>query len=148
MSRADTTTAGSHAVRHTASAPRTSVARRAAAVAGAVIVAVVVWALAVPVAGVRLVVSSGSGEQHIGLGLVVALSLAAGLAGWALLAVLERWARRPARAWSATALLVLLISLTGPATAAATVVAGVTLAALHLAVGAVLIPALARTAVR
>lgn len=122
---------------------------RAAAVAGAVVAAVVVWTLAVRVAGVHLVVSTGSGgQQQIGLSLVVAVSLAAGLAGWALLAVLERWTRRPARAWSATALLVLLVSLSGPATAATTVVAGATLAALHLAVGAVLIPALARTAVR
>lgn len=122
---------------------------RVAAVAGAVIAAVMVWALAVPAAGVRVVVSAGQGgQQEVGPGLVVAVSLAAGLAGWALLAVLEHWARRPARAWTTTALLVLLVSLTGPATAAATVPAAITLATLHLSVAAVLVPALARTATR
>lgn len=121
------------------------VAVRAAAVAEAVIAAVVVWLVAVPVAGVRLVVAAGQGtQQEVGAGLVIAVSLAAGLAGWALLAVLEHWGRRPAGAWTAAALLVLLASLTGLATVAATVPAAVTLAALHLTVAGVLVPALAR----
>lgn len=147
MSGPDAAIAGPRMVRHTAGVRR--VAIRALAVAGAVIAAVVVWALAVPVAGVRLVVSAGhGGQQEVGPGLVVAVSLGAGLAGWALLAVLERWAPRPARAWTIAALVVLLVSLTGPATAAATVPAALTLAALHLSVAAVLVAALGRTATR
>jgi hypothetical protein len=80
--------------------------------------------------------------------LVAATSLAAALAGWGLLALLERFTARPRTSWTAIAVLVGLLSLAGPlSTIAPTTVAnGLSLALMHLAVAAVLIPGLAATA--
>ena len=122
--------------------------RRAAAVTTAAAAAVAVWAIAGPLAGIRLQAHVGAHApaEQIGLAAVLTVSLLAGLAAWALLAVLEHRARHPRRAWTITAGSVLAVSLAGPLTAgqgAATIVA---LACLHLATGGVLIPLLRRTA--
>ncbi len=63
-----------------------------------------------------------------------------------LLAVLERTAGRPRRAWTITALAVLALSLTGPLGSAADTASLGVLTAMHLLVGAVLIPGLALSA--
>src|SRR5687767_14391663 len=91
-------------------------ATAAAAVAGAVLV----WLLAVPVAGMDLLVRPGQGaEQHVGVASVALVSLLASLLGWGLLAALERlWPRRARTIWTTVALVVLLLSLAGPLTAA------------------------------
>jgi Family of unknown function (DUF6069) len=62
--------------------------------------------------------------------------------------LLERFTARPRTSWTAIAVLVGLLSLAGPlSTIASTTAAnGVSLALLHLAVAAVLIPGLAATA--
>ncbi len=67
-----------------------------------------------------------------------------GLAGWALLTVLERLTKRARTAWTAIALVLLLVSLAGPLSAT-TPAATVGLAALHLVVAAVLIIGLRRS---
>ena len=119
---------------------------RAGAVAGAAAAASLVWAIAVPVAGVDLAVRMGERTQDVGLGAVVGTALAAGFLGWALLAVLESRFRRAVGVWTLVALAVLVLSLAGPLTSAATGAAATVLVALHLAVAGVLIPALRRTA--
>jgi peptidoglycan/LPS O-acetylase OafA/YrhL len=80
--------------------------------------------------------------------LVAGTSLVAALAGWGLLALLERFTARPRTSWTAIAGLVGLLSLVGPlsAIASTTVANGLSLALMHLAVAAVLIPGLAATA--
>lgn len=123
-------------------------ARRLAAISTAAAAAAVVWAVAGPLAGIRLVARVGADApaQQIGLASVITVSLLAGLAAWALLAVLEARSWHPRRAWTMTAVSVLVVSLTGPLTSrggAATIAA---LACLHLAAGGVLILALRRTA--
>jgi hypothetical protein len=73
--------------------------------------------------------------------------LLASTAGWGLLVLLERLVTRAGRVWTVVAVIVLVVSLGAPLSAS-----GITnankgwLVAMHLAVGAALIPLLARTA--
>jgi hypothetical protein len=122
--------------------------RRLAVAIAAAGVAAGVWAVAGPLAGVRLIARVGAHTpaQQVGPGAVIEVSLLAGFAAWALLALLERHATHPRRTWTAVAATVLVISLIGPLAAgrgAATVIA---LCCMHLAVGAVVILAMRRTA--
>jgi Family of unknown function (DUF6069) len=124
---------------------------RALVVIAAVLAALAVWLVTDPLLGVALVAPTRLGSQEllsITPGLVAATSLAAALAGWGLLALLERFTARPRTSWTAIAVLVGLLSLAGPlSTIAPTTVAnGLSLALMHLAVAAVLIPGLAATA--
>jgi hypothetical protein len=95
-----------------------------------------------PLAGIRLTVHSGFGSarhvEQVGVAQVAVVSLLAGLAAWALLAVLERRTARPRRTWTVVAAVVLALSLAGPMSATSTT-AGITLACLHVLVGSVLI---------
>ncbi|QLQ36004.2 DUF6069 family protein [Micromonospora robiginosa] len=107
------------------------------------------WAVAVPLAGVELTArSGGGGEQRVTPVAVAVSTLLAGLAGWALLAVLERFTGRAGTVWTVVAVVVALLSLLGPLTGGVGRAATVTLVALHLLAGAVLVPGLRRTAVR
>ncbi len=122
---------------------------RAFAVTAAVLAALVVWAVAVPLLGVQLAVRMTPGSssvQTIGAGLVLAVSLLASLLGWGLLIALERRTRRAGTVWTVAASVVLLLSLAGPLTAAVTTGGKVSLVVLHLSVAAVLIPLLRRSA--
>jgi hypothetical protein len=117
---------------------------RALAVLGAVLAVLAVWVVAVPLLGADLLVRTGDQTRPVGVGSVVAISLVAGLLAWALLALLER---RPGgrQRWTAVAVVLLVLSLSGPLTAGETAAAKAGLVLLHLAVAAVLIPGLRRT---
>lgn len=122
---------------------------RSIAATAAVLAALVVWAVAVPLLGVQLTVrmTPGSGSvQTIGVGFVLAASVLAALLGWGLLVALERRTQRAGTVWTVAAAVVLLLSLAGPLTAAVTTGGTVSLVLLHLSVAAVLIPLLRRTA--
>jgi hypothetical protein len=124
---------------------------RALVVIAAALAALVVWLVTDPLLGVELAAPTRPGSQQlqpITPALVAATSLVAALAGWGLLALLERFTARPRTSWTAIAVLVGLLSLAGPlSTIASTTAAnGVSLALMHLAVAAVLIPGLAATA--
>lgn len=125
----------------TAPAP---VAHRLATVVVAVAAALAVWWVTGPLAGTDLTVTTGGTRTPVGPVAVVAVALVAGLAGWGLLAVLERAVRRPRTVWTLTAAAVLAGSLAGPLTAAATGAGTVALVGLHLVTGAVLIGLLPR----
>jgi hypothetical protein len=130
-------------------APPTAVRRRAraTAVAAAVLAATAVWLLAVPLLGTELrVTQPGRPPQQVGLPVVVATALAASVAGWGLLAVLERLTRRARTVWTIAAVVVLALSLIAPLSATTTPAARAVLVLLHLAVGAVLVPGLRRSA--
>ncbi|GAA2272631.1 hypothetical protein GCM10009853_028020 [Glycomyces scopariae] len=118
-------------------------ARRLLVVLAAAAAALLVWALAVPLAGVDLTVPQGDTALTVGPGLVAAAALAAGLAAWGLLAILERATARGRRIWTITAATVLALSLLGPLGAAGTA-AVLVLLAMHAVVGGVLIAGLAR----
>ncbi len=80
------------------------------------------------------------------VGQVIGVSLAASLPGWLLLAVLDRRTPRARAAWASAALMILVASLALPLAAATTTAAMIGLIAMHLAVAAAVIPAMARTA--
>jgi hypothetical protein len=116
---------------------------RVLGVGGAIVAAVAVWAIAVSLLGVNLVIRFGSGApQTIGVGYVLGATLIASLVGWGLLAMLERRTPRARSIWTVAALVVLLVSLSLPLTAGTTGASKVVLALMHIAVAAVLIPAL------
>ncbi|GHJ53801.1 hypothetical protein Nm8I071_31080 [Nonomuraea sp. TT08I-71] len=121
---------------------------RALAVLAATAATLAVWTASVPVAGVDLAVRSGGTEQSVTPAAVGVSTLLAGLAGWALLALLERFTARARAVWTGAAGLVLLLSLLGPVGGGVGAAATLTLVALHLAAGAVLVPLLRRTARR
>jgi hypothetical protein len=125
---------------------------RAVAVAASVVAALLIWTIAVPVAGVDLKAPDGPGStelQPVPVYAVIATSLLASLAGWALLAVLEKFAARARTIWAVAAVVVLLISYGGPLLGTGVPTGSrITLALMHTAVGLILIPALARSSPR
>lgn len=119
---------------------------RWASVLTAMAAATAVAALADPVLGVDLAVRlDGAGVQQVGNLAVTVTSLLAGFAGWAALALLERWTGHARRVWTVLACGVLVASLTGPL-AAVSPAATAVLLGLHLLVGAVLLVGLRRSA--
>lgn len=123
---------------------------RASTVAAAVLAALMVWLVAVPVAGLDLLVRPGAAAAYqVGIGSVAIVSMLAALLGWGLLSLLERLV--PAHActvWTVVAGVVLVLSLAGPLTGGTTAAVTVTLSLMHVAVGAALIVGLRRHAVR
>ncbi len=144
---------------------------RALAAAGGALAAALAWVVEVPVLGIHLTFRFGPGRgavfgpghapmfgpgrglmaatghvQTIGAGQVIGVSLAAGLLGWLLLAVLERFTPRARVAWTGAAVAAAAASLALPLIAATTTAATLGLISLHLVVAAAVIPALARTA--
>ena len=114
-------------------------------VAGATLAAVAVWAVEVPVLGIRLQTQFGNtAPQDVGIGAVVLSSLAGSLAGWGLLAILEGRFARARTIWTVIAIAFLLASFSVPFSAGTTTTTKVALAMMHLSVAAVLIPALRR----
>ncbi len=104
--------------------------------------AAVVW-VGATVVGVDVAVRSGSSTRDVGLVSVVVTAVVVAVAGAGLLRVLERRTPGARRVWTGVAMAVWVVSLAGPASAL-TVPAGLTLAALHLVVGAVVIVGLRR----
>lgn len=121
---------------------------RALAVLAATAATLAVWVAAVPVAGMDLVARNGGTEQSVTAVAVAVSTLLAGLAGWALLALLERFTARARAVWTGVAGVALLLSLLGPVSQGAGTAAILTLVALHLVAAAVLVPLLRRTARR
>ena len=124
----------------------TTTVRRALTVLVAALAALTTWFVVMEVAGVDLVVRAGGAVDRITALPVVLASTAAALAGWGVLAVLERVTRHPARTWAAGAGLLTLVSLQpvlAPSDTAADARAG--LAALHLVVAAVVVVGLLRS---
>src|SRR6266540_1798002 len=85
---------------------------RATAVLAAVLAPAAIWLATVPLLGVDLQVAQPSGRApaQITLPLVLVTALAASLAGWGLLALLERLTRQAHAIWTATAVVTLVLS--------------------------------------
>ncbi|QDQ15968.1 DUF6069 family protein [Streptomyces spectabilis] len=116
---------------------------RPAVVALAVLAPVLVWLVADPLLGHRLRIADGERTLDIDAVPVAVLSLLASLCGWGLLAALERFVARRARAiWTVAACAVLagsFLPFIGDGMDGGTRAA---LALMHVAVAAVLIPGL------
>lgn len=120
--------------------------RRGVAVAGAVGAGLAVWVIAVPVLGVDLAARVGDGELVVGAPAIALAGLVAALAGWSLLALLERVTSRARGLWLTVAVTAFVISLAGPLVQATTVATGAVLVTMHVAVGTTIIVALRSTA--
>jgi hypothetical protein len=111
-----------------------------------------VWLIARYAAGMHLHTPGiGSAQRPASLasGFVAVLAAMASLLAWAALALIERTARRPRRAWIITGIAVLAVSLSAPLSGHGLIGTGrVALVCMHLAVGAVLIPVFALTTPR
>jgi len=99
--------------------------------------AVVVWAAA-KVAGIDLEVRSGSGTTEVALGSVIVTPIVVVLAAAALLRLLGRRTESGLRTWTVVAVVAWALSFLGPL-AATSLGAGLVLATMHLAVGAVVV---------
>jgi hypothetical protein len=127
---------------------------RALCAAGGALAAALAWTVEVPLLGIHLNVRFGAGHMHTGAGhiqtisagQVIGVAVAASLFGWLLLALLERRTPRARLLWTTIALAALAASLALPLAFATTTSAIAGLIVLHVTVGAVVIPALARTA--
>ncbi|GGQ12705.1 hypothetical protein GCM10010187_31160 [Actinomadura coerulea] len=112
---------------------------RAINVAAGAAGALILWAVNDPWAGIDLTVHQGDSTQHIGPAAVVGAALAAGLAAWGLLALLERTVRHPTRTFRIITLITLALSLAGPLGSGADTSSRLVLLGMHLTVGAALI---------
>jgi hypothetical protein len=120
------------------------------AVIAAAVGAALIWLVAVLAVGVKLQAPiGGPGSTELGdvlLPTVIATALVVSLAGWALLAVLERVLSRGRTVWTVIAAVVLLLSIGAPLGGAGlTTGSRITLLLLHLTVGGVLLTLLPRT---
>ena len=119
---------------------------RFVALHAAVLAPLAVWAIAVPVAGLRLQIRFGhAAVQQVSPRDIIAASLLGALLGWGFLALLERRTPRAGTLWTAAATIALLASLALPLSAATTTSTLLILALMHFAVAAALIPVLHRT---
>jgi hypothetical protein len=127
---------------------------RALCAAGGALAAALAWIVEVPLLGIHLNVRFGAGRMHAGaghiqtitIGQVIGVAVAASLLGWLLLALLEWRTPRARILWTTIALAALAASLALPLATATTSSAVAGLIVMHLSVGAVVIPAMARTA--
>lgn len=104
------------------------------------------WAVETHAMKINLEVGSkASSATQVKLAYAIFASGLAGLAAWALLAQLERYAKNPARTWTIIAVCAFVVSLLGP-TGALTTSAKVGLMCLHAAVALILIVGLRQTA--
>src|SRR3712207_721681 len=94
--------------------PATRPRHRELTVVGAIVAAVAVWVVSGFLFGGALQVVQAGATQTGGVGAVVAAAAIPALLGWALLAGLERFTRRPKTIWTAVAVLVTVLSLGGP----------------------------------
>ncbi len=121
---------------------------RLGAVVAAALAALTIWAIVEGGFGtdLRAPATGNAAPADIGPLTVVTASAVASLAGWALLALLERFTARARRVWAVVALMVLVVSLGGALGGTGITTANrISLALMHIVVAAVLIPLLHRT---
>jgi hypothetical protein len=121
---------------------------RVLAIVGAAAAALLAWVISRPFTTMPVRLGSGHHIERIGPVTVVVVATMVGLAGWGLLALLERCTAHARRTWSIAAVVVLVISLGGPFDAGTGGGTKVALVCMHLAVAGILIPVLAWASIR
>jgi hypothetical protein len=134
----------------TATITRATVRRqRLLTVAGGTLGALAVWAVAKWVAGLDLrmpAFSSGQQPQELNAAVVAVAGAIGGLAGWGVLALLERFSINADRLWLVVAPIALLASMGTPLSGHGVSASNrLALIGMHLAVAAVVIPFLYRS---
>lgn len=126
----------------------TAVKPRLIAVVSAVVGALVVWAIAEFVFGVDLHSPAMGSQppQPISAGWVALLSVVVSFLGWGVLVLLEKFTSRARTVWTVLAVVVFLVSLSGPWSGPGITIANrLLLMLIHVVVAALLIPQLSRT---
>jgi hypothetical protein len=124
---------------------KTRTSGRVGARALAVAAAALVWLVGEPLLGNDLVVEQpGQAPLDLTLASFVVITLGASLAGWAVLAMLEKITRYGRRIWTGLAVAVVLVSFLPFLSAQMSTGSAVVLGLAHLVVGAVLVPLLLR----
>ena len=123
---------------------RSTAVQRALIVLVAIVATLVVWAVEALLLGIDLRARPfpGVAAQVVGPPAIATTTLLAGLAAWALLAILERVSPSGRTVWIAVAVVALLVSLAGPLGGGVTASAAAGLACMHLVAAAILIPLL------
>ncbi|PFG30289.1 DUF6069 family protein [Paramicrobacterium agarici] len=133
------------ATRATQASQRTSTGARAftstLTIAIATLAALLIWAICVPLLGIELDVPQAG--MTVGPIAIAVSALGGGIAAWGLQATMGR-TRRGLKAWTVVALVVLALSLAGPALSGAIGAALSILEILHIVVGTILIVGLRR----
>ncbi|ONI74569.1 hypothetical protein BWI15_12745 [Kribbella sp. ALI-6-A] len=107
---------------------------------------VATWAVLAPLAGIELKAEQGSSTTEVtGVAVFLAATVSA-LAGWGLLALLERRTVNARKIWTMLAVAACVLSLGSPLVSGIGIGAKLGLALLHLVVGAVVVLGLRRTA--
>jgi hypothetical protein len=113
-------------------------ARRALGIVATVVVALAVWAVG-SLAGADYWITDAMGSVRIDLVVVTQVTVVLGLAGWAALALLERFTRRGLAIWTVLAVVVLVASYVPVFLVEATTATRIALLAVHTAVGALVV---------
>jgi Family of unknown function (DUF6069) len=116
-------------------------AGRVVAIAMATTATGLAWLLG-RLAHVDYIVDTPLGTRKITLALTVVATVAAGIAGWVVIALLERYTSSPGRVWIALTVVVLALSIVPVFRTTANLGTQLMLTALHFVAAAVLIPAL------
>lgn len=126
----------------------TSAARRrerAIVTGSAAAAALVLWAVAAVGSDTELQALRQGDVHVVGPGGAFGTATVAALAGWALLATLERFTARAQTIWTGVAIVALLASLGGPLSGGIGTGSKVVLTVMHLVVGGIVIVGLRRT---
>ena len=117
--------------------------RRALGIVLAVVVTLAVWLLG-HLAGADYWITDSQGTVRIDMLVTAQVTVVLGLVGWGVLALLERLSRHGAVLWTVLAVIVVAASMIPVVLVEATTATRLALVAVHLAVGAVLVPAFVR----
>jgi hypothetical protein len=118
---------------------------RLIAMVAAAIATSLVWLIANAL-GVDFALRASGNSMKVGLPAVVGFTLAITGIGWAVLALLERYTRRPATLWTRLAVTVFVLSVIPIFAEHATTGTRIALVLIHASVAAILIPLLRRSA--
>lgn len=116
---------------------------RVVAIAVAATATGIAWLLG-RLAHVDYIADTPLGTRQITLALTVTATVAAGAAGWTVIALLERYTASPRRIWIAVTLVVVVVSIVPIFRTSANLPTQLMLTALHCVAAAVLIPALSQ----
>lgn len=117
--------------------------RRALGIVATLVVTLAVWLLG-HLAGADYWITDSQGSVRIDALVTTQVTVVLGLVGWGVLALLERLTRYGTTIWTVLAAVVVVASMIPIVLVEATTATRVALAAVHLAVGAVLVPAFVR----
>ncbi|MDD7937253.1 DUF6069 family protein [Actinomycetospora lutea] len=117
--------------------------RRTLGIVATLVVTLAVWWVG-QLAGADYWISDSQGTVRIDALVTTQVTVVLGLVGWGVLALLERLTRHGTAIWTVLVAVIVVASMVPVLLVEATTATRVALAAVHLAVGAVLVPALVR----